>query len=358
MTRSVLGALATVSKPRIVGLLTLTGLSALLAAGGTDTATVVSFVVAGAGIAAASAAANCYYDRDLDRRMTRTRDRPLPSGDLSPRTVLAYAVACFGLGSAVGLSALPTAAVGYMWLGAASYVGLYTIALKRRHWLGVVLGGSAGSFPVLAGWRVAGDLTTAPVVMALLVFAWTPAHAWALAVVYRDDFGAAGIPTLPVVASDARTRRAVGVSLATTVGVAVALVSVAPAPYGSVAPVITMLLVAGYLPFLRGKGEPAAVRAFFTSNAALAALFVAWALSGVVGDWSLGGRLAALVALAGLVVATWLAQPSLRGVSAGPCPLLGWGRSVLGGSTDQEVPTPRDEDVRESAHRRADRTPN
>lgn len=302
-------------KPRIVGLLCLTGVSAALAAGGAALPTLAAFVAAGALVAAGSAACNCIYDRDLDRHMARTADRPLPRGDLGVGSAVAFALVLFAAGTAIGLAALPLEAVGYMWLGVAAYVGLYTVGLKRRHWLGVVLGGSAGSFPVLAGWAAVGDVGLAAVLMAALVFAWTPAHAWALAHVYRDDFAAAGVPTLPVVADAATVRRAVWTSAVAGVVVAALVVPLAGPVYTAVLVTGAPLFLLAYRAYRVDGSEPAAVRAFFTSNAFLALVFLGWAADGVL---PAGARVPVALLAATVVplvfLGMWSAQPALRGV--------------------------------------------
>jgi protoheme IX farnesyltransferase len=277
------GTLLSLTKPRIAGLLCLTGVTASFAAGGLPAPTLLAFALAGFGMAGGAAALNCYYDRDIDPGMAQTADRPLARGRLDPRLALAFGLALLGAAAAVAAWRLPPVAVGYMWLGVAAYVGLYTVLLKRRHWSAVVLGGSAGSFPVLAGWTAVRPLSAAAVAMAALVFVWTPAHAWALAVVYREDFAAAGIPTLPVVADAERVRRAVWLSALATVAVAAALVPAAgPVYLGAAAPACGLFLLA-YRAFARRGGDALAVRAFFTSNVALATAFVGWGLSGVTG---------------------------------------------------------------------------
>jgi protoheme IX farnesyltransferase len=317
-----LRALASLVKPRIVGLLTLTGLAALGAAGGATASTTAAFAVAGALIAAGSAAMNCWYDRDLDREMERTAGRPLPSGDLDHRVALAFAVGLVAAGSAVGLATLPTVTVVYMWLGAAAYAGLYTVALKRRHWLGVVLGGSAGSFPVLAGWTAVRPVAPAAVLLAVLVFAWTPAHAWALAYVYRDDFAAAGVPTLPAVTDGATVRRATWHWALATVAVGLLVVPLAgPLYLGGLLAGAPALLAAFHEFRVRGD-EATATRAFFTSNAVLAALFLAWAADGLVSAGAAAGVVAGAAGTVAVVAWTWGARPSLRGVRAAESPAL------------------------------------
>ena len=305
-------------KPRIVALLCITGIAALFAAGGASLTVGLGFTAAGACIAASAAAFNCYYDRNLDQHMDRTADRPLPSGRLDSRVAFGFAVALFLLGSVIALGTLPIASVVYMWLGTVSYVGLYTMLLKRRHWMGVVLGGSAGSFPVLAGWTAVAPLTVEPLLLALLVFAWTPAHAWALAYVYRSDFIAADVPTLPAIASVKRVRRSVWVSVWVTLSVAVAAIPFTSPPYGITVIVGGTCLVLGYSQFYREGTEAAAVRAFFTSNLFLAAVFFAWGLSGVIDSGETLLRIGVILVLPFLFYRLWTLGLSLRGVNGAP----------------------------------------
>lgn len=308
-------ALWSLVKPRIVALLTLTGASALVATGGVTPGLLASFVVAGSLVAAGSASLNCWYDRDIDPEMERTSDRALPAGRLGATTALAFSIVLVLLGTVIGLLSLPPVAVAYMWLGLAAYVGLYTVALKRRHWLGVVLGGSAGSFPVLAGWSAVQPVTLEAVGLAALVFAWTPAHAWALAHVYRDDFAAVGVATYPVVKGIASTRSAVWVSAVSTATLALLLVPLAGTAYAVAVLVASPLYLIAYWAYYRGGGEPEAVRAFFTSNLYLAVVFLAWAVDGVVDV----GPLGVLVEVAVVAFAfgrLWAVRPALRDIPA------------------------------------------
>jgi len=312
--------LLSLTKPRIAALLALTGTGATFAAGGLPAVDLVAFVLAGLGMAGGAATCNCYYDRDIDPVMDRTADRPLARGALDSRLALAFGGGLLAVATVLGLAALPPVSVAYMWLGVGAYVGLYTVLLKRRHWLGVVLGGSAGSFPVLAGWTAVRPLAAPALVMAALVFVWTPAHAWALAVVYRDEFADAGVATLPVVTTLARTRRAVWASALGTVVVAALLVPLSGPVYaGTVAAAVPLFLLA-YRSFHREGGETRAVRAFFTSNVLLTVAFVAWGVDGVVSTRPL---VAGVVAAAATVVAfagLWIARPSLGGVRAAAPP--------------------------------------
>lgn len=308
------GRFLSLVKPRIVALLTLTGVSALLAAGGTTVEQTLGFIAAGGLIAGGSAALNCWYDRDIDRRMERTADRPLATGKLPSHHALAFACCLLVGGTAIGLLTLPPIAVGYMWLGVTAYVGLYTIFLKRRSRLGVVLGGSAGAFPVLAGWTTVRPLAPAALAVGTLVFVWTPAHAWALAHVYRDDFAVVDIPTVPAVSSPETTARAVWGTAVGTATVGVLIGPLAGFPYRVVALVSTPLFLLAYWQYYRKRTPSAAVWAFFVSNWYLAVLCVAWAVGGL-NQSPLTGALTAGAAIASFA---WLGThpPSLRGQSA------------------------------------------
>ena len=350
MDRTLPADLLSLVKPRIVALLSITGLAAMAAAGGRDLSTTLAFGLAGGLIAASAAAANCYYDRHLDHYMDRTADRPLPSGRLDPRLALRFTAGLFVLGTVLGLATLPVESVAYMVLGALAYVGLYTILLKRRHWMGVVLGGSAGSFPVLAGWTAVEPLAPATFVLALVVFAWTPAHAWVLAFVYREDFAAANVPTLPVIASGRRVRRATWYSAGATLAIAALAVPLSGPLYATTLVVGGACLLVGFGQFHREGTEKAAVRAFFTSNLFLAALFLAWGLEGVL-PGSLGIlAVAAAVGLPLLFVQMWTAQPSLHGVPGAVggewCPFVVVARRTLGAITGRtrsgQRPPPHD----------------
>jgi protoheme IX farnesyltransferase len=317
-------SLLSLCKPRIVALLTLTGVTAAFAAGGLPAVELLAFVLAGIGMAGGAAALNCYYDRDIDPKMERTADRPLATGHLPPWAGLALGGGLLAAATAIAMAALPTISVVYMWLGVASYVGLYTVLLKRRHWLGVVLGGSAGSFPVLAGWTAVHPVTVPPepaLVMAALVFVWTPAHAWALAVVYREDFATVDIPTLPVVAGPDRTRHAIWLSAVLTVLTAAALLPFAGPAYAGALTASSVLFLLAYRGFHAAGTDPTAVRAFFTSNVFLALLFVGWAVDGLFSVGLAGGLVSAAVSVS-LIALLWSRQPSLGGIPAAPAPDL------------------------------------
>ncbi len=179
---------------------------------------------------AAAGAFNQYVERDLDARMARTRGRPFVSGKLKASPAWLALIALMGAGSVV-VATLATNALAafYTFAGAFVYGVVYTVWLKRRTWLNIVIGGLAGSFAVLAGAAaVTPDrLDAAPLWLAIVLFLWTPPHFWSLAIACRKDYEAARVPMLPAVVGDARAARAI---LAGTV--LLVLASLVPAFYG------------------------------------------------------------------------------------------------------------------------------
>jgi protoheme IX farnesyltransferase len=160
---------------------------------------------------AAAGAFNQYVERDIDARMRRTRGRPFVTGRLKHGPAWLWAIGALTL-AAVLAAALATnvVAAAHVFLGAFFYGVVYTVWLKRRTWWNIVIGGLAGSFAVLAG-AAAVSPVPGPIALALAVilFLWTPPHFWSLAIAYRDDYEAAGVPMLPVVVGDARAANAV-----------------------------------------------------------------------------------------------------------------------------------------------------
>jgi protoheme IX farnesyltransferase len=181
-------------------------------------------------VSSASAGAfNQYAERELDRRMARTRNRPFVTGRFPANGYWLAGIGLLLLAAVTG-AALSVNAVAalYVFLGAFVYGVVYTVWLKRRTWLNIVVGGLAGSFAVLAGAAaVDPGLAPAPVILAIVLFLWTPPHFWSLAFVYKKDYATAGVPMLPVVVGDAVAARII---LAHTV-LLVAL-SLLPAAFG------------------------------------------------------------------------------------------------------------------------------
>ncbi|GAP62150.1 protoheme IX farnesyltransferase [Ardenticatena maritima] len=197
------------TKPGVTALLLLTSLTTAVGAARPwlPWTTLLALALAGVCMAGGAAAVNHYFDRDIDALMPRTANRPLPSGRIAhPEQALFFGVALMCLGVAIGVVWLPLESVLCIVLGAIVYILIYTLWLKRRTPLGVVIGGAAGCFPVLAGWAaVRVDWPLTPWVLALLVFFWTPAHFWAYGLLRRDDYTLAAVPVLPVLATPRET---------------------------------------------------------------------------------------------------------------------------------------------------------
>jgi protoheme IX farnesyltransferase len=168
----------------------------------------------------AAGAFNQLYERDLDGHMQRTRSRPFVTGrfaaDIQWYGGIGLALLLALVGAAVATNWL---AAFFVFLGAFTYGVVYTVWLKRRTWLNIVIGGFAGSFAVLAGSAAAGDaLAPVAVILALVLFLWTPPHFWALAFACKEDYRAAGVPMLPVIVDDARSTRIILAHAAAVVG--------------------------------------------------------------------------------------------------------------------------------------------
>lgn len=209
-------------KVRIVGLVVFTGVVAGYVAtrGQIAASNVLLFALAGALGAGGAAVLNHYLDRDIDACMARTCRRPLPCGQLQPRTVLLLGLGMLALAAPVGLLVHPTLPLA-IGAGAIVYVGVYTWWLKRRTPHSVVLGGWTGSCAVLGGWAMTGTpLSPTAWALALVVLFWTPPHFWGLALVRDADYRAAGIPTLPAVAGATVTARAIALGAALTLAAA------------------------------------------------------------------------------------------------------------------------------------------
>jgi protoheme IX farnesyltransferase len=201
--RQVLAAYVALTKPRIIELLLVTTVPTMfLAADGVPPLALVAWTLVGGSLAAASAnTLNCYLDRDIDAVMKRTGHRPLATGAVSPRAALVFGVVV-GVASVLWLGLLVNWVAAWLALLAiAFYVFVYTLGLKRRTPQNIVWGGAAGCMPVLIGWAaVTGGLAWAPVVLFAVIFFWTPPHYWPLSLRFVDDYAAAGVPMLPVVA--------------------------------------------------------------------------------------------------------------------------------------------------------------
>ena len=202
--RARLAGYVALTKPRIVELLLVTTVPTMFVAeGGVPSVWLMVATVLGGALAAGGAnAVNMVVDRDIDSLMERTCQRPLVRGVMTPRAAMVFAVvvevAAFAwLVATVNLLSAVLAVSATLF-----YVFVYSLWLKRSTTRNIVIGGAAGAAPVLIGWSaVTNSLAWAPVVLFLVIFYWTPPHFWALAIRYREDYSAAGVPMLPSVVS-------------------------------------------------------------------------------------------------------------------------------------------------------------
>jgi protoheme IX farnesyltransferase len=286
---ALLRAYVALTKPRIIELLLITTLPVMfLAAGGLPPLWPVVATLAGGMLSAGSAnALNCYIDRDIDAKMRRTRRRPLPMVQVSPRETLIFGTVLAVLSTAFLGLALNWLAAGMSVFAILFYVFVYSLLLKRRTSQNVVWGGIAGCMPVMIGWSALTDsLSWTPVVLFLVVFFWTPPHTWTLAMRYREDYAAANVPMLPVVATERRVAIEVIVYTWVTLASSLALWPVAHTTifYPVVAVVLgAVSLVEAYRLLGRVRaGTTGALlkpmRYFHLSNAYLALLFLAVAI--------------------------------------------------------------------------------
>lgn len=234
--------------------------------------------------AGGAGALNHFLDRDLDALMPRTAKRPLPSGRIGGWNVVALGLGMVALAVSVALWRLNRLVALHLFLGAFTYVVVYTIWLKRRSWLNVVIGGLAGSFAVMAGGALARpELCLPPVLFATVLFFWSPSHFWSLAIAYKQEYAGARIPMLPSVKGEAHAACSI---LFNTVALLVA--SVLPFILGlagwtyvlvGVLPGGTNLLRRNFLLVDAPKDRKLAMANFHASNLFLLLLFV-----GVVAD--------------------------------------------------------------------------
>ena len=253
---------------------------------------VLAVLVGGAGAAASAHALNCVVDADIDAKMARTRKRPL-ARDAVPRSHALVFGLVLGAVSAVwlGLTANWVAA-GLAVAAIAFYILVYTLLLKRRTAQNIVWGGAAGCMPVVIGWAaVTGTVQWPALVLFAIIFFWTPPHFWALAMRYRDDYAAAGIPMLPVVASPRRvSRQIVAYSWAMVVWSALLVPATSWIYLGAAVLGGVWFLVAAHRLDAAVKRDEVvqSMRLFHLSNTYLTGLFVAVAVDSALG-WPVFG---------------------------------------------------------------------
>ena len=295
--RATLGAYINLMKPHVTVLLLGTTLAAMVVANdGLPSFGIVLATLIGGAMAAGSAnAINCYWDRDIDQIMTRTRNRTLPARRATETPALIFGL---GLGAAsfvilfrfVNLLSAVLAVSAILF-----YVLIYTMWLKRTTPQNIVIGGAAGAFPPMIGWAAAsGSISIEPVLLFLIVFFWTPPHFWALSLNRTGDYARARVPMLPVVAGAAETRRQILLY-------ALVLVPIGAAPwllgYADALSGMTALLAGGVMVLLswqlwvQGSGQQAARHAGRLFGFSILYLFILFAVLLAEGVWAgLAGR--------------------------------------------------------------------
>ncbi|MGI0148743.1 MAG: heme o synthase [Thermoplasmata archaeon] len=240
-------------------------------------------LLAGFLAAAGASATNHYLDRDLDSVMRRTQGRPLPEKRIEPPAhALEFGIILVALGlviAGVGINLLTAAMIG---LGFAVYIGVYTLGLKRTHVSNIVIGGFAGSCPALAGSAAAANAISLPAVLiALLVFLWTPGHFWALAYRSREDYQRAHLPMLPAISDDRTSTRAIAGSsvIVAVTGIAFAFTSAFAALYLVVAVVSGAVLLGLTAKFLADPSPETAWAGYKFSG-----IYLALLLLGIMAD--------------------------------------------------------------------------
>jgi protoheme IX farnesyltransferase len=290
--RDLAGAYYNLTKPGIMLLLLITTLAALLIAvrqhplPPDDVVRVLLVTLLGGALSSGGAATlNCYIDRDIDAVMNRTKRRALPSGVLRPRQVLLYGLALSALAVVVLVLWVNPLAAALSLLGNFYYVVIYTMWLKRSTSQNIVIGGVAGAIPPLVGWAaVTGSVGLPALLLFAIIFLWTPAHAWALALLNHKDYAAVKVPMLPAVAGEQYTKwRILGYTLTV---VATTLLLYVTHAMGLLYLVAACALGGGFIymavMLLREQGVRRARRTFMYSTIYLALLVVAMVADRIV----------------------------------------------------------------------------
>jgi len=267
-------------KPRVMSLVVFTALAGVLLAPGALHPVLALLSLAAIAVGAgASGALNMVYDADIDAVMSRTATRPLPSGRVSRDAALAF-------GTILAAGSVIVLALAANWLAASLlaftiffYVVVYTLVLKRRTAQNIVIGGAAGALPPVVGWAaVADSVSLEPIILFAIIFLWTPAHFWALAILKRDEYARAGVPMLPVVATPRATRRQIVLYavLTAVAGPLPAVLGYASPVFGVIAAALGVWLVQRSVALLNADAETErknAGRLFAVSILYLFALF-------------------------------------------------------------------------------------
>jgi heme o synthase len=282
-----LGAYVRLTKPRVIELLLVTAVPPMvLAQQGMPRLGLIAAVVIGGALAAGGAnTINCWVERDRDQLMKRTNKRPLPQGEIIPARALAFGIVLNVLAFALLASVANFLAATLTLSATLFYVFVYTLWLKPRTVQNIVIGGAAGAVPALVGWAAVRNGLGAPAwVLFAIVFFWTPAHFWALAMKYRDDYAAAGVPMLPVVHGVELTTRRIAAYATVTVALtfAMTLTGDVGRVYAVAVLVLGAMFVTRAFALVREPTPARAIQFFGWSNVYLMLVFVAVAVDALV----------------------------------------------------------------------------
>jgi protoheme IX farnesyltransferase len=276
--RQVVADYVTLTKPRVQLLLLLTTVTTMLVAGSPSLGLILLTLAGGYLSAGGAGAVNHWYDRDIDARMARTANRPIPSGRVSPRAALIYGFTLQALSFLLLSLTVNVLAATFALAGFLGYVCIYTLWLKRSTPQNIVIGGAAGAVPPLVGWvATTGSFDPAALYLFAIVFYWTPPHFWALSLRMKDEYAEVGVPMLPVVRGEDETRRQI--TLYTALLFAVTLLPVAGRLFDGIY-LVSALVLGGWFLWLavrlqRDPSPAKALKLYLFSMLYLALLFVA-----------------------------------------------------------------------------------
>jgi heme o synthase len=266
------------TKPRVQSLLLFTTVTTMYVAGDPSLGLVALTCLGGALSAGGAGAINHVIDRDIDRTMQRTANRPVASGRISPAAGMTFGV-ILGVAAFVLFTTTVNLLAAVLSLsGLLGYVFVYTLWLKRSTPQNIVIGGAAGAVPPLVAWAaVTGEITGTPLYLFAIIFFWTPPHFWALSLLMKDDYARAGVPMLPVVRGERETRRQI--LLYTVLLYAVSQLPFCAGAFGVTYLVASVLLGAAFIygswRLMRHPDRRSALRLYLFSLGYLAALFAA-----------------------------------------------------------------------------------
>jgi protoheme IX farnesyltransferase len=274
--RQVVSDYVELTKPKVQSLLLFTTVTTMLMAGSPSLSLILLTCLGGYLSAGGAGAVNHAYDRDIDARMTRTADRPVPAGRVSARAAMVFGFALSALATVELTLWVNPLAAALALSGFVGYTGVYTVWLKRRTPQNIVIGGAAGAVPPLVGWAaVTGGLDGTALYLFAIVFFWTPPHFWALSLLMKSEYEKVGVPMLPVVRGEAETRRQI--LLYSVLLYAVTQLPFCAGGFGGIylaaSLVLGALFMAGAYALYRRADRRSALRLYLFSLAYLALLF-------------------------------------------------------------------------------------